>query len=348
MDERSEQTEAIVRRDRVVVSAVVATYNEEEHIARCLQGLLAQEGVPGEIEILVIDGMSTDRTADVVRSFPEYGTRIRLLENPRRLQVFAWNAAIREARGEYFAMILAHAEYAPTYLASCLEVMRRTGAAAVGGVQRPIGRGALGRAIAWCMSSPVGMGGARFRYTDREEESDTVFSIFTRRTTLEALGGYDENIPFDEDSDLNYRLRRTGAKLVVSPRIRVRYYVRESFKALWKQMYRYGYWRRVTQMKHPGEVPLRVLAPPAFLAALALSVALGTTPLRWVSLVVPLLYAGLATIAGLLALGRARSSALLVPVALAVMHCAYGIGYWTALFTLRRSPGERPARTPAR
>lgn len=340
MDERSGKIEAVVRRDRIAITAAVAVYNEEAYIWRCINDLLSQRDLPGELEILVIDGRSTDRTADVVRSFPEFGTRIRLIDNPRRLQVYAWNIALREARGEYFAMILGHAEYEPSYLASCLEVMRRTGAAAVGGVQRPYGSGMLGEAIAWCMSSAFGMGNARFRYTDAEEETDSVFSIFTRVERLRALGGYDERIPFDEDSDLNYRLRRSGAKLVVSPRIHVRYHVRRSLKALCKQMFRYGYWRRFTQRKHPDAVPLRVLAPALLVAGLAASLGAAMTPLRPAAIVVPFLYAVFLAGAAVAAAPRAGQSALLVPVALAAMHSSYGIGWWKALFTqasLRRS-----------
>src|SRR5579884_1972793 len=123
MEQRSEQTYEVVRRDRVVISAVVATYNEEQHIGQCLQDLLLQQNVPGEIEIIVVDGGSSDRTVDVVRSFPEFGSRIRLLHNPRRLQVCAWNIGLLEASGEYFAMIGAHSHYGPTYFADCLDAM---------------------------------------------------------------------------------------------------------------------------------------------------------------------------------------------------------------------------------
>lgn len=340
MEERSEQTYEIVRGDRVTITAVVATYNEEQHIGRCLQDLLAQQQAGGEIEIIVVDGMSTDRTVDVVRSFPEYGTAIRLVPNRRRLQVYAWNAALESARGEYFAMILAHAQYSPTYFASCLEVMRRTGADAVGGVQRPSGHGLVGGAVAWCMSSAAGIGNARFRYTEEEEETDSVFSIFTRTQTLRALGGYDERVPFDEDSDMNYRMRKSGRKLVVSPRIGVRYVVRHSFKALAKQMYRYGYWRRVTQLKHGGEVPLRVYAPATLLAALALSAALAATPLRVLAAVVPGTYAAMLLLAASASVRRAGMAAICVPPALATMHLSYGLGYWVALATIRSLPAQ--------
>jgi succinoglycan biosynthesis protein ExoA len=331
MDERSAETYVAVRENRIKITAVVAAFNEVRHIGACLEGLLAQTGVDGEIEILVVDGMSTDGTAEVVRSFPQFGTKIRLLENPRRLQVFAWNEALREARGEYFAMIVAHAEYGPRYLASCLEVMRRTGADAVGGVQRPVGDEPLGRAIAWCMSSSFGIGNARFRYTRKEEETDSVFSIFTRRDTLQAIGGYDERVPFDEDSELNYRLRQAGKRIVVSPNIEVRYHVRQSLRSLGKQMYRYGYWRRFTQLKHPRAVPLRVYAPAALIAGLLLSVALAATPWRLLALIVPGAYAIFLLAATLTAAKRTGAAAWLVPAALTTMHGYYGAGWWAGL-----------------
>jgi succinoglycan biosynthesis protein ExoA len=336
--------------NRVLITAAVATRNEEAHIRRCLESLLAQEEVRGELEILVIDGMSDDRTTQIVAGFPEYGTKIRLIPNPRRLQVYAWNAALREARGEYFAMIIAHADYGPRYFASCLEVLQRTGAAAVGGVQRPQGVGLLGRAIAWCMSSPFGIGNARFRYTKDEEESDSVFSIFTKSATLQALGGYDVRIPFDEDSELNYRLRRQGAALVVSSQIEVCYFVRRSLAALSRQMYRYGFWRRATLLKHPQQVPLRVYAPAALVAALLLSAALaalGPGPalvliagkLR-LPVVVPALYAAFLAAAALVAVRKVGFGASLVPLVLATMHLSYGIGTWVAVFRLRRLPPQ--------
>lgn len=335
MEKRSDQIDQPVRSDRIAITAIVATYNEAQHIGECLDGLLSQTGVDGAVEVIVVDGMSTDATRQIVRSFPEYGNRVRIVENPRRLQVYAWNLGLREARGEYVAMIGAHAEYQRDYLASCLEVMHRTGATAVGGVQHPYGEGILGKAIAWCMSSAFGMGNARFRYTDREEETDSVFGMFVRRETLVRVGGFDERIPFDEDSELNYRLRRQGAKLVVSPSIGIRYHVRRSLKALGKQLFRYGYWRRYTQLLHADSVPLRVLVPPAFVASLLASALLAATPLRLLGAVVPAMYALFLAAAALRALPQTGVAALAVPLALATMHASYGVGWWKGFFTFR-------------
>lgn len=314
----------------VTVTAAVATYNEEAYIERCLSSIAAQRETPGTIEIVVVDGMSTDSTQRLAQAFAADGHELRLIENRDRLQAFAWNLALSTARGEYFAMMGAHAEYGPDYIARCIEVMRRTGAAAVGGVQVPCGAGLMGRAIAWCMSSPFGVGNARFRYAVTEEEADSVFSMFARTATLRALGGFDERISFDEDADLCYRLKKAGGKIVVSPRIPVRYWVRRSLGALGRQMFRYGYWRRVTQAKHKGLVPLRTYAPGALVALLGISIALmAIGPLE--ASIVPGLYALFLLTAAAAAAARVGVSAFLVPPALATMHISYGVGSWMGL-----------------
>lgn len=332
MEQRSGQTYQIVRSDRVVVSAIVASYNEEQYIGRCLEALLRQRPAAGDIEILVVDGCSKDATRAVVRSFPEYGDKIRLIDNPRRLQVYAWNIGLREMRGEYFAMMTAHAEYSADYFEKCLQTLERSGASAVGGVPAAHGEGPVGRAIAYCMSTPFGVGDARFRYLQQEEECDTVPLIFARKETIEAIGGWDESIKFDEDSDLSYRLRKSGARLVVSPAIGVKYYVRRSFKALWKQMYQYGFWRQATRRKHPRAVPLRVYAPAVLLVGLAASAALAATPARLLSLVIPAMYCGFVGLATVQSVPRIGKDALLVPSAIATMHSAYGVGFLSGLF----------------
>jgi len=344
MEQRSEETHVPVRADRVIITAVVATYNEEAYIGPCLMSLLDQQSVDGEVEILVIDGGSTDRTLQIVRSFPEFGHRLHVLSNPRRLQVYAWNLALAQAQGEYYAMIGAHAEYSPTYFASCLEVMRRTGADGVGGVAYAYGDGWMGRAIAWCMSSPFGIGNARFRYTRQEEETDSVFALFTRKKTLLDLGGFDETLPFDEDSDLNYRLRARGGKIVMSPSIRVKYAARGSLHGLWKQMYRYGYFRRFTQRKHRGRTPLRTYVPAALLAGLAMSALLAATPARLLAAFIPAAYALFLVAAMLRAAPQLRLGAFVVPAALLTMHVAYGWAWWSASFGMFASQRRRAAR----
>jgi succinoglycan biosynthesis protein ExoA len=321
-----------------LISAVVATYNEERHIEACLSGLCAQVELPGDLEIIVVDGNSTDRTADIVRALAASDGRIRLVPNPGRYQVYAWNIGTRQARGQYVAFCSAHTEYAEDYFARCYDAQRRTGAANVGGVQTPIGEGLIGSAVALAMQSPFGVGNAQFRYAQKEQFVDTVFGDFFEKSLLLALGGYDESIPFNEDSEFNYRLRQAGHSILLSPSIRVRYHVRSSLGGLAHQMFRYGFWRRRTQLEHPRYVPWRIMAPPLMVLGTLISLivfALTKSPL---GLVIPGLYAafvGAATIAGAMR-SKAPLSALCLPLVLPVMHFAYGAGWWAGFFVHRK------------
>jgi succinoglycan biosynthesis protein ExoA len=321
----------------MMVTAILPTFNEERHIGRCLDGVLRQRGVE-DFEILVVDGQSRDRTLDVVRSFPEYGTRIRIIENPRRYQVYAWNLGFHAAVGQYISFVSAHTVYGPDHFRSCLDVLERTNATAVGPVQHAEGIGALGKAIAWCMSSPMGVGNARYRFTEREEEAESAFSMVIHRDEFERLGGYDERVAFDEDSEFCYRLRATGGRIMVSPTSQVRYLVRNSLSALCRQMFCYGYWRRFTQVLHPDGVPLRVYAPPAFVAGLVLSAVAALTPLRVLAPILPAVYAAyvLACVGNALPKLGLRAAACIAAV-LPCMHVSYGLGFWRALTKSPRS-----------
>jgi succinoglycan biosynthesis protein ExoA len=324
-----------------VISAVVATYNEEGYIEKCLRGLLDQTLSPEQYEIIVVDGCSTDGTRQIVQSIDGFGTRVKLLLNDRRFQVFAWNIGMQAARGEYVVFISAHTEYAPDYLASCLDAARRTEADCVGAVQVPVGTGHFGGAIAWAMQSPLGVGNARFRYAKQESVVESVFGGCFKKGTLLRLGGYNESNRFDEDGDLSYRLRSSGGTIIVCPSIRVRYRVRSSLGGLCRQMFNYGYWRRKTQLQHGAQaVPLRVFAPP-LLVVFLLGSLIGAAVWRIsLSLVVPLSYSFFLLVASLVAWKDVRQGriAIYVPLVLAAMHLSYGLGYWSGTFSLVREP----------
>jgi GT2 family glycosyltransferase len=163
--------------------------------------------------------------------------------------------------------------------------------------------------------------------------------MFVPRATVQRLGGLDERITFDEDAEFSYRLRASGGRVVVTPGIETRYYVRNSLRALALQMMRYGYWRRFTRILHPQKAPLRIYAPPLLVGALATSLGLVIAGFPTLAAVVPMTYALFVIAAGLSA-ARSRigiGTACCVALVLPCMHLSYGVGYWRALLTPARS-----------
>ncbi len=329
--------------ERTLVSVIIPTLNEERYIGAVLDDMSAQKGLDADVEILVADGGSTDKTREIVERYAARGN-VRLVDNPKRHQVFGYNLAIRNARGSVICVAHAHARYSKTYLAQCWEVRARTGAANVGGVIRHRGEGRIGEAIALAMSSPVGVGDSKYRHARQDQWCDSVMGTFIDRAIFDEVGLYNETNLVNEDCEFNYRLRAAGYRVFLSPSIEVTYYVRASFKGLARQYVRYGFYRRWTEVQHPGSVPWRVYAPPALLVALTASAILGLAGYLAAASLIPALYLvvlGLSTLDGLRR-SRRLSVALLEPIAIATMHLSFGFGWLKGLLTLRK---QQPAVT---
>ncbi|MFQ5797017.1 MAG: glycosyltransferase, partial [Candidatus Bipolaricaulia bacterium] len=156
------------------VSIVVPMRNEEKYIGACLAAIVAQD-YAGHIEVLVVDGMSEDRSRSVVSRFAETYPFIRLLENPKYYAPSGLNIAIRHAPGDIIVRVDGHTILEPDYVRRCVETLQRTGAGNVGGLQRAISQSYLGRAIALTTHSPLAVGDSKYRYAQEEGEVDTVY-----------------------------------------------------------------------------------------------------------------------------------------------------------------------------
>lgn len=315
----------------VKVSVLIPTYNEEHYISQCLDSILMNDYPQDLLEVVIIDGKSTDRTKEIVHSYVERYHFVRLLENPKRIQAAAMNLGIREATGEIIIWMSAHALYAPNYIRQSVTLLQQTNAACVGGLMVATGSNYISNGIAVALRSPFGIGDARYRYSDKEEWVDTVFAGCWYKHTLEAIGGFNEEWVVNEDYELNYRLRQAGGKILFSPKIRCQYYVRKSLRALAQQFFRYGFWKVKTLVTYPDSLRWRQFAPPIFILTLIASLAL--FPVFWpAGIVVPGLYAAANLIASLQAARRHGWRYLpLLPLVFATLHLSWGIGFWSGI-----------------
>ena len=325
-------------RTRPLISVIVPALNEERYIGAVIGDMLAQESVDADVEVLVVDGGSTDATRAIVEAYAARGN-VRLIDNPKRYQVHGFNLGIRAARGSIVCIIHAHARYSKNYLAACMDARARTGAANVGGVINHRGESPMGEAIALAMSSPLGVGDSKYRHTKSERWCNNVMGTFIDRVLFDEVGYYNETHVANEDCEFNYRLRAAGYRILVSPSIQVTYFVRSSLVGLAKQYLRYGFYRRWTEVQHPGSVPWRVYAPPALVIALGCSAILCVAGAPLLGAVVPVLYLCVMGLGAVDALRRSKrvSLALLEPIAIATMHLAFGLGWLRGLLVLRRN-----------
>jgi succinoglycan biosynthesis protein ExoA len=258
------------------VSIVVPTYNEERYIEQCLCSILAQD-YQGCWEVIIVDGESTDRTVAIVASLRERRpSAVRLLDNPQRIIPAALNRGIRAARGEVIVRLDGHTFVEPGYLTSAVANLQNTDAGCIG--PRMVMQAAptwMAQAIAEALSTPFGPGTASFRYSDKEQLVDTANYAIYRRWLFDQIGYFDTNLLTNEDYDFNYRVRAAGHTILYVPALRAYYHTRDTFAALWRQYWRYGYWKITMLKKSPRSLRLRQLVSPLFVLTLTLG-CLGT------------------------------------------------------------------------
>ncbi|MCY4003842.1 MAG: glycosyltransferase family 2 protein [Rhodospirillales bacterium] len=307
------------------VSIVIPARDEEAMLPGALTSALAQDYM-GAVEIVVADGSDGPAMADAVRArFPE----VRLVANPDGGIAAGLNRAIAAAAHDILVRCDARCVLPADYVRRTVATLERTGAACVGGVQRPVGTTPFARAVAIAMTTPLGAGGARYRMGGPEGPTDTVFLGAWRRATLDAVGGFDDTFGRNEDYELAWRLRVRGGRVWLDPALNVDYRPRESFAALATQYFGYGRWKAVMLQRHPRSLRPRQLAAPALVLGLASSIALAIMGMSFAALVLPVFYlAALTGDAALEGWRRRDPAVLLMPAALAAMHLAWGAGFW--------------------
>jgi glycosyltransferase involved in cell wall biosynthesis len=310
-----------------LVTIAMPCLNEARFIEPCLRSVQAQTYPRERIEILVADGGSTDGTREILARLAAEDARIRVVDNPQRIQSAGLNHAIRAARGDVVARMDVHADYAPNYLEKCVEVLARTGADNVGGAARCRARGRTQRSVAAALHSPLGFGGASFRDADAEGYVDTLFPGAFRKEVFDKVGLFDQGAVVNEDAEINQRILQAGGRIYLSREIEVYYYPRDTLRGLATQYFRYGQGRARTLLKHRRLLRLSPALP--FLTLLA-GLATAILAPRWAIAA----FAAYAIATGIESLRLARRfDAPLATTWLAfpAMHVSHAIGFGVGL-----------------
>ena len=251
------------------VSVIIPVRNEEKHIGRCIRNVMETSYPAGSIEIIVIDGLSTDDTRGQVQSLKAEGHNIVLLSNPKMTPYSGLNKGLMAAGGEVILRVDARSICPPDYIKQCVDTLLETGADNVGGVQKPLGQTPKQRAIALAMSHPFGVGNAQFRLGKKSGYVDTVYLGCFRKKTFEKTGLYDEDGPvISEDSEMNQRIIKNGGTVYLNKDIIISYVAKDSLKDFWRQYFIYGGARAHSFLRSRRFTSLRQMVPLVFLACL--------------------------------------------------------------------------------
>lgn len=320
------------------LSIIVPCRNEAGAIGAFINSVLRQDLDGIEWEMIVADGRSDDGTMEKLVSFASQSERIRVIDNPGGIVSTGLNRAIAQSRGSVILRMDVHTIYASDYARQCLAVLRTTGADNVGGPWVARGAGYVSAAISAAFASRVCSGGGLAHNPGYEGEVDTVYLGCWRRSVFGAVGTFDEDLVRNQDDEHNLRLKRAGAKVWQSPRIRSWYTPRNSLRRLFRQYFQYGYWKTAVLRKHGRVASIRHLAPGAFVAGNCIAAVLvaclwllgnrmaAPAALLWALSLAVYAITILSASVGIAA--RTKWQLLpVLPVVIATFHVSYGLGF---------------------
>ena len=324
------------------VTVIVPCYNEQETIHLLLDSLCNQTYPVNDFEVVIADGMSSDRTREVITDFKcaQPHLDVRVVDNPQRTIPAGLNRALAAAQGKWIIRLDAHSIPQPDYIERSILALQQGLGENVGGVWeiRPFGNSAQARAIAAVASHPLAVGDAHYRFGTRPQLTDTVPFGAYERSYIAQLGGYDEELLTNEDYELNTRIRAQGGRIWLDPAIRTVYFARPNLGALWRQYWRYGYWKARMLRRNPHSLRWRQVIPPLFALGLGILglLAMFWRPARYGLASIVLIYVGVLLVAGLQIAWKKKDISILpiAPLAIAVMHLAWGTAFLWSMIKL--------------
>lgn len=317
-----------------MVSIICPIYNEEKYIAPCIESVLSQDYPKEDLEVLFVDGMSSDRTREIVEAYTQQYTQIRLLDNPKRIVPHALNIGIGHAKGDIIVRIDAHAAFPNNYISTLVKYLQllpnaqNVGAACVTKTQ---GKTEKAKAIVAVLSNRFGVGNSTFRLGVKEvQEVDTVPFGCWKKQTLKDVGMFDTRLIRNQDIELNKRILRAGGSIYLVPDTYCIYYARETFRSLAKNNYGNGQWNVLTlyYTQDMRSLSVRHFVPLAFVLSLVLPL-LGMIICPWIGLVAAasmFCYSMLIDAISIHIARKERINIFAVISAFITLHISYGMG----------------------
>jgi glycosyltransferase involved in cell wall biosynthesis len=322
------------------VSIVTPCRNEEKFIGRCLDSIIAQVFPKDRMEVLVIDGRSTDRTRGIVEEYAKENNFIKLMDNPGRIQTLATNIGIRASKGGVIIRMDAHAEYPRDYVSKLLDWLKTSKVDCVGGlwITKPGDKTFSAEAIALTLSSPFGVGNAYYRIGIKESKRvDTVPYGCYKKEVFDTVGLFNENLNRTDDLEFNLRLKRAGGKILLVPEIVSYYYARSTLMSLARQNFGNGFWVLYSLRFVKLPFSLRHLVPFFFVSSLfgSLVISLFYQPFIYLLALIFGLYLCLNLFVSCsLSLRNGVKYFPFLVVTFLTLHVSYGLGSLWGIFNL--------------
>jgi glycosyltransferase involved in cell wall biosynthesis len=331
----------------MTVSITIPCRNEERYIGKCLQSIVNCNYSKSLLEVFVCDGMSDDQTVSIINKFVSEHPYIHILENKLQTTQYALNMGLKASDADIKIILGAHSEIYPDYIDKCIEAFAiHPDIGCVGGLLENVMEDENSAVISMAMSSSFGVGNAHFRTGGKDGYVDTVAFGAYKNEVFAKAGYFDEDLVRNQDDEFNFRLIKHGYKIYLSHSIRAKYYVRASFRKLYRQYFQYGYWKVFVNKKHRVITTLRQIVPAFFVlfifTGLVLSLLHPYITIAYLSVLFLYLLLGLRA-----AREKSAKTGVMTKIAFTffLLHWSYGTGYlkgiWNFIILQRKKASSQ-------
>ena len=325
----------------IKVSIICPTYNEDKYIIKCIESILSQTYAKERLEVLFIDGGSTDATMHVIKEFQKKHSFIKLLNNPNKIVPYAMNIGIKEALGTIIIRIDAHSLYPENYVNVLVSNLIKMDADNVGAVcvTDVINKNNKTLAIREVLSNKFGVGNSLFRTgVDKVTEVDTVPFGCYKKEVFSKFGLYNNKLVRNQDIELNSRIKRAGGKIYLLPDLTCTYYAREKFRDIFKNNYNNGKWNILTVYftNKFDSLSVRHFIPLLFLLSLILPLLASYVyfPSIYLTFISIVLYLILMMLVSFNILVEKKINFIYLLTTFVILHISYGLGSLVAFLSL--------------
>lgn len=321
------------------VSVVLPIYKEEKFIEKCILSILGQDYPKDRLELIFVDGMSPDRTREIVLEYSKKYPFIRLLDNPQKVVPYALNKGIKNAKGDVIIRLDGHCDYPANYISVLVKYLFQLKADNVGGIWNTLPARETDEcyAIAIGSSHPFGVGGSEHKIGLKEiKQTDTVPFGCYKREVFDRIGYFDEQLTRNQDDEFNARLINNGGKIYIIPELVINYTSRDSMEKMRQMYYQYGLFKPLANKKLGAPATIRQFFPGLFVAGLVLGGILScfSKVILTLYLAVIAFYIGIGLYIGICSAIKYKRPALVLymPYTFFNIHISYGIGYIKGIY----------------
>jgi len=325
----------------MTVSLCIIAYNEEKALPKLLSDIVSQNYPHGKTEVILVNSMSTDKTAEIMESFRNEHTdflSVKVLCNEKKFQAPGWNVGLKEVSTDAVIRMDAHARFPEDFISKTLEIMEKTGENIVGGrvENYPVENTEWSKTVNAAENSMFGGSIAKFRSAEKQGYVNTLAFCAYKREVFDRCGEFNEYLLRTEDNEMHYRMQKAGYKFYFTPEIVSKRETRSTFKGLLNQKFQNGRWIGMTLGYCPNCLSLYHLVPLCFVVAVIATSLLSAFGFWYLSALMWGLYLIFDIINSVFASWGRKFyiGNLLLPFMFLLLHLGYGVGTLIGIFEI--------------